>query len=179
MLRKSNTRPRTLHTLLTEYRGDSYLYTITANDVFRVYSPVLDDPAWFQLLATLDSRAFAPTTQSVRPKGPTSGPAMVNNGSIWVVNADALRRAVSHALADKPSSATLEVRRKLETLDAEESDVVCWVGKDGRIALRSILVRLQSSSAATLWLTPPEHGPKTANTAQIPTACKRNHPARF
>lgn len=112
----------------------------------RVYSPVLDDPAWFQLLATLDSRAFVQTTQSVQTEGSTAAAAAGSDGTIWVMDATALRAGIAHALADKRRSTTPGVQRILGTLEAEECDVVCWVDKAGHMALRSILVSLCAGS---------------------------------
>jgi hypothetical protein len=101
------------------------LYIISAS-VLRIYLPILDDPSWFQMLYSIDHRAFS----QGRSKG---------TGTIWVPDAKIIKAAAGAALkSDKrlPQSA----REKLESIDTEEMDLVMWFGNDGAIAVRSILV---------------------------------------
>ncbi|WVQ76366.1 hypothetical protein IAR50_006031 [Cryptococcus sp. DSM 104548] len=121
--------------------GDPYLYTITTNSVFRIYSPVLDDPVWFQLLHTLDHRAFSePSVQASTAKGKL--PAGNGFGAMWAWDAEVLKSAIRaqlrQAKADKQKGVE-EGMKSLETMEAEECDVVAWVGPDGSISLRSII----------------------------------------
>jgi hypothetical protein len=98
--------------------------------VLRIYSPVLDDPSWFQLLYSIDHRAFNP----VKPKTHTFG-------TLWIPDTQVIRSAARAALnsGDRiPQSA----KEKLESIDAEETDLVLWFGADGAIAVRFIMVSL-------------------------------------
>nr|XP_019048640.1 WD-repeat protein [Kwoniella bestiolae CBS 10118]OCF27570.1 WD-repeat protein [Kwoniella bestiolae CBS 10118] len=120
--------------------SDSHLYTITANSVFRIYSPVLDDPLWFQLLSSLDHMAFLkPVTHST---GKGKEPEGSNFGSMWVWDAEVLREAIKSEIArikDKQIQIPEETRKKLEGLETEESDIIAWTGADGSLVLRSII----------------------------------------
>ncbi|KAK4688553.1 rabconnectin-3a, partial [Tremellales sp. Uapishka_1] len=115
---------------------DAHLYTITTNSVLRVYSPVLDDPLWFQLLSSLDHQSF---TRSLKPSSKGKEPESTNLlwGKMWVIDADALRIAVGSEL-DGQETIEPEARKIMASLATEECDVVCWVG-GGRMVLRSIL----------------------------------------
>ncbi|OCF41725.1 hypothetical protein I317_04429 [Kwoniella heveanensis CBS 569] len=117
---------------------DSHLYTITENSVFRIYSPVLDDPLWFQLLSSLDHKAFARTQHSSSYKGKA---AETGFGSIWVWDAQILRQALEEDLEriKQRKQQDASVLKILEALQAEESDVVVWVGPDGTLVIRSIV----------------------------------------
>ncbi|WVQ94063.1 hypothetical protein IAU59_001141 [Kwoniella sp. CBS 9459] len=117
---------------------DSHLYTITTNSVFRIYSPVLDDPLWFQLLSSMDHKAFsrAQNPSDAKGKAPEAG-----FGTIWVWNAQILRQAVAEELDQlkQQKERGSPVIKTLEALQAEESDVVAWVGPDGTMVIRSIV----------------------------------------
>ncbi|ODO01962.1 WD-repeat protein [Cryptococcus wingfieldii CBS 7118] len=121
--------------------GDPYLYTITTNSVFRIYSPVLDDPVWFQLLHTLDHRAFSRLST---PASTAKGKMPEGNGfeAMWVWDAEvvksAIRAQLEQAKVDKPKGVEAGMKI-LESMETEESDVVAWAGLDGGISLRSII----------------------------------------
>ena len=125
-------------------RGDAYLYTITTDTVFRVYSPVLDDPTWFQLLSTLDARSFRQRSISSSSKGKNSSPQPSSGGTIIPLDAETARKVVDNELqkakGSKPANADLS--RKLQALQGEEVDLVLWIGNDGAVALSSILVSI-------------------------------------
>lgn len=108
--------------------SDPYLYII-ANGVLRIYSPVLDDPSWFQLLYSLDHRSFN------RNKGKGR-----DVGTIWVPDTQMVKAAATSALEGK-EHISASTREKLEAIDGEEMDLVLWFGEDGAVAARSILVR--------------------------------------
>ncbi|KAK8845415.1 hypothetical protein IAR55_006128 [Kwoniella newhampshirensis] len=121
--------------------GDAHLYTITTNSVLRLYSPVLDDPAWFQLHLTLDHSAFA-SQASATPKSKGEHPESNPFGVMWVWNTDVLRSALGVELEGIKMGRidiSAEGRQKLDSLEAEESDIVAWVGPDGIVVLRSIM----------------------------------------
>jgi hypothetical protein len=111
---------------------------------------VLDDPSWFQLLSSLDGRAFLSTATSVqtinKANDQDKSKAVVPKqpeGSIWILDADILRRSLAEELTrikEGERNVSVEILRILEALAAEENDVVAWIGKDGILALRSIMV---------------------------------------
>lgn len=119
----------------------------------RIYAPVLDDPTWFQLHSTLDSQSFAPrppTTQG-QGKGRIRHPLLQvqPSGSIWPLDGDAVRAAILDDLAEDGDAVVASqrkrklldpVRKVLEGIEADEADLVLWVGADGVVAMRSILV---------------------------------------
>ena len=123
------------------------LYTITSDTVFRVYSPVLDDPSWFQLVSSIDHRAFAkpsipPTTRKGKDKDTES-----HQGCFWALDAEVLRAGLLEEISaanggaekSKPSAMT---RKILEGLATEESDVLMYLDNQGNLALRSVVVCL-------------------------------------
>lgn len=125
--------------------GDAVLYTITTNTVFRIYSPVLDDPTWFQLLSSIDHRAFRSGNTGQSPAGKGKGKdEEIYFGRIWPLDAEILRAGLLDALSDskegnvKPSAMT---RKILEGLATDESDVLLYTDRSGTISLRSIVVR--------------------------------------
>ena len=124
---------------------DSFLYNITSNGVFRIYGPVLDDPTWFQLLHSFDSRAFGPN-------------CVPGTGSLSVVDASTFQQSLKRELelAHQPNRVTdPSVVTTMKTLECEEGDVVFWLGYDGNVGIRSISV-----STTILLLLPslmPEH----------------------
>jgi hypothetical protein len=134
------------------------LYTVTINSVLRVYSPVLDDPSWFQLHLTLDGRSFAKTQKS----------AVSVKGSIWPLEARAVRAALLEAITDDKAGYSAELIKKLQAAEAEEGDMVLWLGADGAVGIRSILVRAAYDAADA------EHGPQAANAAQVAADRKRS-----
>lgn len=104
------------------------------NAVLRIYAPVLDDPAWFQLLHAMDHRAFV----HEGGKGKCS-----RVGTIWVPDAAALKAAASAALAHARANRVIldaEPAKALELLECNEMDVAVWFGPDGTVSLRAILV---------------------------------------
>lgn len=120
------------------------MYIITTDTVFRIYSPVLDDPSWFQLVSSIDHRAFArptipPTTRKGKDKD-TEG----RQGWLWALDAEVLRAGLLEEISgadegkSKPSAMT---RKILEGLATEESDVLMYLDNLGNLALRSIVVR--------------------------------------
>ncbi|ORX33596.1 RAVE protein 1 C terminal-domain-containing protein [Kockovaella imperatae] len=117
---------------------DSHLYTITECSVFRIYSPVLDDPSWFQLLLTIDSQSFAAPAPKAGGKGKMPRPS--SKGVVWPLDAHVLWSAVLHDLDNITSTDNAStVSELLESLAGDESDVVAWIGDDGDIAFRSIM----------------------------------------
>lgn len=143
---------------------DAHLYTVTSNSVLRVYSTVLDDPSWFQLLFSLDKYAFSRSEPSLKGKEPASV-----TGVLWVIDAYVLRLGVAAEIVRVEESGErvpAESMKVMEALAAEECDVVAWFGSDGHLSLRSILVRLWP-----LWhsvaLRCIEHGQKAAHTYQV------------
>ncbi|WRT63649.1 uncharacterized protein IL334_000572 [Kwoniella shivajii] len=119
--------------------SDSHLYTITTNSVFRIYSPVLDDPTWFQLLSSLDHRSFSPSGQH---GGKGKEPEINSFGAIWAWDAEVLRVVVKAELIsikEKESEIPTQTTKILEGLENEESDVIIWMGPNREIVLRSIL----------------------------------------
>ncbi|KAL7418926.1 regulator of (H+)-ATPase in vacuolar membrane [Cryptotrichosporon argae] len=99
--------------------SDPQLY-IVSRDVLRLYAPVLDDPAWFQLLLTLDTAAFR--------RGEGKGKAKdAEPGTIWVPDAETMRAARTATGSGDGAG------------DGEEAgDVVCWTG-NGQLVVRSIM----------------------------------------
>lgn len=123
--------------------GDAVMYTITTNAVFRVYSPVLDDPTWYQLLSSVDHRSFkndVPSNPGSKGKGKDK---TGNFGRIWPLDSEVLRAALLAELGGisdgkiKPSAAT---RKLLEGLASEEGDVLLYTDGHGLVSLRSIVV---------------------------------------
>lgn len=125
--------------------ADDYLYTITENQIFRIYSPVLDDPSWFQLLSSLDSTSFAsrssPPPASHSGKNTAAG-ATQAKGVLIPLDRTVVHQAVAAEKGRAQSKARRdgELQQKLHSLDGEEADVVLWIGQDGSVALRSIVV---------------------------------------
>jgi len=81
-------------------------------------------------------------TQSSAGKN-TSTPS----GKFWVLDAAKLHLAVKHELErikDGTTKVAAEVEKILSGLDGEESDMIAWMGTDGSMALRSIVVSLDS-----------------------------------
>jgi hypothetical protein len=106
---------------------------------------VLDDPSWFQLLSTLDSTSFAPRSPvpiNSRAKAPAS--ATQPKGVLIPFDSDTVRRAVAAEKrhAQSKGSHSGDLQEKLQSLDGEEADVVLWLGQDGSVVLRSIVVRV-------------------------------------
>jgi hypothetical protein len=110
--------------------------------VFRIYSPVLDDPTWFQLVSSIDQRAFA------KPSIPPSGKGKDKDtegrqGWLWALDAEVLRAGLLDEISGasegktKPSAMT---RKILEGLASEENDVLMYLDNQGNLALRSIVV---------------------------------------
>ncbi|WWC58046.1 uncharacterized protein I303_100581 [Kwoniella dejecticola CBS 10117] len=119
---------------------DSHLYTITANSVFRIYSPVLDDPSWFQLLSSLDHKAFSKSAQITGGKG--KAPVASGFGCMWVWDAEVLTEAVKLELSrmqDKPVNIPANTLKLLEGIESEESDVIAWISPTGHMVIRSII----------------------------------------
>lgn len=76
-----------------------------------------------------------------------------SSGSVWPLDAEVVRSVLLDAIVDdaelaqqkeqrgkKRISLSPEVRKVLEGIENEEADLVLWVGDDGRIGLRSIIV---------------------------------------
>jgi len=129
--------------LILSIRGDAVLYTITSDTVFRIYSPVLDDPTWFQLVSSIDHRAFAKPTIPLTGKGKDKDTAG-RQGWLWTLDAEVFRAGLLDEISGanegkaKPSAMT---RKILEVLASEESDVLMYLNNQGNLALRSIVVR--------------------------------------
>lgn len=138
--------------LIVIHSGDAVLYTTTVNTVFRVYSPVLDDPTWFQLLSSIDHRALRPNPASGPSHQKGKGREEDNQfGKIWPLDAEVLRAALLEELGEvndgkvKPSAM---VRKVLEGLATDESDVLLYTDGRGLLSLRSIVVSLHSGRLA-------------------------------
>ena len=132
----------------TATNSDPFLYTITTNSVLRIYSPVLDDPSWFQLLLTLDSKSFAPPPVRLSGKGKAFVPPAMQ-GQIWPLDAEIIRAEAIlelETLGNQASGAAAQIRKILESLAAEECDVFVWLGDDGSVALRSVIVSIAPMS---------------------------------
>ncbi|KAE8543087.1 hypothetical protein D1P53_000574 [Cryptococcus gattii VGV] len=123
--------------------SDPFLYTITKNSVLRIYSPVLDDPVWFQLLYSLDHRSFSRDAHATSPKTKGKEPQSSQYGVMWVWDAKVLKAGARKELEKVKDSGEIQKMKDgvtiLESMEAEESDVVAWIGPDGSITLRSIL----------------------------------------
>lgn len=100
--------------------------------MFRIYSPVLDDPSWFQLLYSIDHRAF----RNPAHKGQRSG-----FGTFWIPDGDTIRAATKTALAQRDKGVTFstKVSKILDCIDNEEMDLVVWFGADDEVTVRAIL----------------------------------------
>jgi hypothetical protein len=161
---RSSTFTKAFGEALTAFSGDAHIYTITSNSVLRIYSPVLDDPSWFQLLSSMDSRSFA------KPRGSAKGKvAATSAGTLWVLDADHLRSGLAAQIfrvEESGERVPAESMKIMEALAAEESDVVAWLGSDGVLSLRSIVVRPIVSCYSTLTRVS-EHGQKAAHPPQI------------
>nr|XP_019014432.1 WD-repeat protein [Kwoniella pini CBS 10737]OCF53213.1 WD-repeat protein [Kwoniella pini CBS 10737] len=119
---------------------DSHLYTITTNSVFRIYSPVLDDPSWFQLLSSLDHKAFSKSAKLDTGKG--KEPQSNQFGAMWVWDAEILREAVKGDLTrirEKQIEVPVNAVKLLQGLESEENDIIAWISENGEIVLRSIV----------------------------------------
>lgn len=116
--------------------GDAQLYVVTTNVVLRIYAPVLDDPSWFQLLYSMDARAFRDAGQL-----PTKGKDAADRGAIFVPDAEVVKRAaVSAVAAAKRNGKTIpgSTLKVLEAIEHDELDLALWFGQDGRVRVRSI-----------------------------------------
>ena len=120
------------------------LYSITADQVLRSYMPVLDDPSWFQLLSAIDSRSFANSgPASKAEKGKSVRLRQKTEGAILPIDRRVLKQVVEFELEEiKAGRGHIyeRVTKVLHSIVADESDIVMWLGKDGTVALRSILV---------------------------------------
>lgn len=73
-------------------------------------------------------------------------------GRLWVPDAEVMH---SGTLADLSRitegklEVTAEAKKALQSLEGEESDVVAWLGNDGTLALRSILVSSLNTAGHT------------------------------
>jgi hypothetical protein len=117
--------------------GDDHLYTITTNSVFRIYAPVIDDPTWFQLLSSLDGRAFS-TSASAKGKDPAS-----LHGTLVPLDARVIQSALQRELVHQKSGGlkiSAHAQKLLTGLQGEEGDVIAWFGRDGTVSFRSIVV---------------------------------------
>lgn len=165
--------------------SDPFLYTITKNSVLRIYSPVLDDPVWFQLLYSLDHRSFNRDAHATSPKTKGKEPQSSQYGVMWVWDAKVLKAGAKKELEKIKESGEIQKMKGgvtiLESMEAEESDVVAWIGPDGSITLRSILVSFPISVCFTILLTDvrEEHGQKTSDSAQILASGKIYSSIRF
>ncbi|WVR03440.1 hypothetical protein IAU60_000431 [Kwoniella sp. DSM 27419] len=150
--------------------SDTHLYTITSNSVFRVYSPVLDDPLWFQLQSSLDHRAFSRLSgDSSASTAKGKEPEHNTFGSIWAWDAQMVRLALK-AEQEKAQvvDGELQPTQSLQLLEAEESDVIVWSGPDNEVVLRSVVnmerapptllrtlplarLKLPKTSSPTIW----------------------------
>jgi hypothetical protein len=119
------------------------LYTITTDTVFRIYSPVLDDPSWFQLLSSVDHRAFAKPSIPVSARKGKDRETNGHLGWLWALDAEVLRAGLLDEISaanegkTKPSAMT---RKLLEGLATEESDVLMYLDSEGNLSMRSIVV---------------------------------------
>lgn len=72
---------------------------------------------------------------------------------MWVWDAKVLKAGARKELEKIKDSGEIQKMQDgvtiLESMEAEESDVVAWIGPDGSIALRSILVSLPISVCFT------------------------------
>ncbi|WVO14859.1 hypothetical protein L204_102498 [Cryptococcus depauperatus] len=162
--------------------NDPFLYTITVNSVFRIYSPVLDDPMWFQLLYSLDHQSFASKKSvSLNLKGRES--QVDPFGVLWIWDATMLGIAIKAELAYLERSILPEDLeegvRTLKLLEAEGSDIIVWLGPDESVALRSIQnmdrkppTLLRSSSLSRLIL--PFKSPLSRWTPQVLLFCAQS-----
>lgn len=153
--------------------NDPFLYTITSNSVLRIYSPVLDDPVWFQLLYSLDHRSFNRDAHETPPKTKGKEPQSNPYGVMWVWDAKVLKIVARKELEKVKDGEEIQKVKDgakiLESMETEESDIIAWIGPDGSITLRSIIVSLSISVSYTSLLTDgwKEHGQKTPDPAQI------------
>ena len=156
-------------------RGDAYLYTITTDTVFRVYSPVLDDPTWFQLLSTLDARSFRQRSVSWSSKGKNPSPQPSSGGTIIPLDAETARKVVDIELQKAKGSqpANADLSRKLQALQSEEVDLVLWIGNDGAVALSSIIVSITEEWFSQVLSS--ERRQKTPNLTQIALGRSSSH----
>jgi uncharacterized membrane protein len=83
---------------------------------------------------------------------------MSAGGALWVWNADTLRQIIAVETGNGDNSLSMEVKKMMKALEGEESDVVAWVGTDGTIALRSIVVctllslRVDEAEDTRIWI---------------------------
>lgn len=112
---------------------------------------MLDDPTWFQLLSSIDHRAFlrdpaAKTLGSNHSKGKEAETG--NFGNLWALDAEVLRAGLLEELGKvndgkvKPSAMT---RKIMEGMATEESDVLGCFDGNVQLALRSIVVSILGS----------------------------------
>ncbi|EIW73255.1 hypothetical protein TREMEDRAFT_24795 [Tremella mesenterica DSM 1558] len=121
--------------------GDAHLYTITTNSVLRIYSPVLDDPTWFQLLSTIGPDAFTRSLHVTSANSSEAKTIIHPFGVIWPLDADVLRQNLK-AMQDTSTAdhgSDNQVSKMIHALRNEESDVVAWLSPQGELVLRSII----------------------------------------
>ena len=128
------------------HSGDAHLYTITSNSVFRIYAPVLDDPAWFQLLSTLEGAAFSAANHGGgKRKGKRVASGFTAFDAIWPVDATVFRNAANAQVAkarEEGRGVSAKVAKMVEALGDEEGDVIMSMGWDGILEMRSIVVSI-------------------------------------
>ena len=87
----------------------------------------------------MDDRTF------LRPQITPKGKEIASStGSIWVFDANIMRSVLADEIArveGMKGSVTAETTKVMNALTAEEGDVFGWIGSDGRLMLRSVIVR--------------------------------------
>ena len=118
-------------------RGDSFLYTVTTNSVLRIYSPILDDPTWFQLLSTLGHDAFA---RSLKALAGAEGKKRAQPfGVMLPLESRIVRTHLDHFASSREPVLPPDISKVVDSIREEECDVVAWLSPNGRLVLRSIV----------------------------------------
>lgn len=114
---------------------------------------------------------MTPSAGSSGGKGKAAAASSIVKGTIWPMDAAILRAAVEAELREikeGQKKADVGVVKTLESMAQEEGDLVMWIGHDGTIAMRSVVVSVFVVLRQQRRLTEAEHRSETTHFAKVP-----------
>ncbi len=112
-------------------RADPFLYTITTDDVVRLWSPVIDDPMWFQMVWSLGMRQYGIGGIAGRKTVSTSESSSSTSLPCFIVDYPIIRSMSSDTkISSKP---VLNGGKWKAGVEDELEEVICWCEEDGSL----------------------------------------------
>lgn len=130
--------------MLTVPRADPSLYTIATDDVVRIWSPVIDDPTWFQMVWCLGMRQYG--VGGITTRRTLKGQEIIESGTstsssskslpCFIVDYPIIRsmRSDTEKAAELVSNGGANGKGRKSGVEMDDQEeMICWCEEDGSL----------------------------------------------